>query len=91
MKNKRIDRLLRPLNKLDRRDVIELEERSCNECDDELCDDNDDDEMNYELRKISDRNGFINYYNGRYFVDLISNVSDYIDDFIAHIRTEDQI
>ena len=40
------------------------------------------DEMNYELRKISDRNGFVNYYNGRYFVDLISNVSDYIDDFI---------
>ena len=40
------------------------------------------DEMQYELRKISDRNGFVNYYNGRYFVDLISNVSDYIDDFI---------
>lgn len=40
------------------------------------------DEMNYELRKISDRNGFVNYYNGRYFVDLISSVSDYIDDFI---------
>lgn len=40
------------------------------------------DEMKYELRKISDRNGFVNYYNGRYFVDLISNVSDYIDDFI---------
>ena len=40
------------------------------------------DEMQYELRKISDRNGFVNYYNGRYFVNLISNVSDYIDDFI---------
>lgn len=40
------------------------------------------DEMQYELRRISDRNGFVNYYNGRYFVDLISNVSDYIDDFI---------
>ncbi len=40
------------------------------------------DEMKYELRKISDRNGFVNYYNGRYFVDLISNVSNYIDDFI---------
>lgn len=39
-------------------------------------------EMNYELRKISDRNGFVNYYNGRYFVDLISNISNYIDDFI---------
>lgn len=42
------------------------------------------DEMNYELRKISDRNGFVNYYNGRYFVDLISNVSDYIDNFIVN-------
>lgn len=40
------------------------------------------DKMNYELRKISDRNGFVNYYNGRYYVDLISNVSYYIDDFI---------
>ena len=40
------------------------------------------DEMNYELRKISDRNGFVNYYNGRYFVDLISNVSNHIYDFI---------
>ena len=40
------------------------------------------DEIQYELRKISDRNGFVNYYNGRYFVDLISNVSNYIDDFI---------
>ena len=40
------------------------------------------DEMNYKLRKISDRNGFVDYYNGKYFVDLISNVSDYIDDFI---------
>ena len=38
--------------------------------------------MNYKLRKISDRNGFVDYYNGKYFVDLISNVSDYIDDFI---------
>lgn len=40
------------------------------------------DEMQYELRKISDRNGFVNYYNGKYFVDLISNISDYIDDYI---------
>lgn len=40
------------------------------------------DGMNYELRKISDRNGFVNYYNGRYFVDLISDVSDYIYNFI---------
>lgn len=40
------------------------------------------DEMNYELRKISDRNGFVNYYNGRYFVDLISNVSYRIDSYI---------
>lgn len=42
------------------------------------------DEMKYELRKISDRNGFVNYYNGRYFVDLISNVSNYIDSFIEN-------
>ena len=40
------------------------------------------DEIQYEFRKISDKDGFINYYNGRYFVDLISNTSDYIDDFI---------
>ena len=40
------------------------------------------DEMKYELRKISDRNGFVNYYNGRYFLDLISNVSNYINNFI---------
>ena len=40
------------------------------------------DEMQYELRNISDRNGFVNYYNGRYFVDLISNVSNYINEFI---------
>ena len=40
------------------------------------------DEMNYELTRISDRNGFVNYYNGRYFVDLISNVSHHIYDFI---------
>ena len=40
------------------------------------------DEMNYKLRKISDRNGYVNYYNGRYYVNLINNVSHYIDDFI---------
>lgn len=40
------------------------------------------DEMNYELRKISDRHGFINYYNGRYFVKLIADVSNYINNFI---------
>lgn len=40
------------------------------------------DEMNYELRKISDRNDFVNYYNGKYFVNLISHVSSYIDNFI---------
>lgn len=39
-------------------------------------------EMECELRRISDRHGFINYYNGRYFVDLMSNVCDYINDFI---------
>lgn len=47
------------------------------------------DEMKYELRKISDRNGFVNYYNGRYFVDLISNVSDYIDGFIDNDEHKD--
>ncbi len=40
------------------------------------------DEMQYELNKISDRNGFINYYNGRYFVDLISKTSYQIEKFI---------
>lgn len=46
-------------------------------------------EMQYELRKISDRNGFVNYYNGRYFVDLISNISDNIDDFIDNKNYND--
>ena len=46
--NERDDRLLRPLNTLDGRDVIELESRSCYECDDEWCDDNEDNEMNDE-------------------------------------------
>lgn len=39
-------------------------------------------EMNNELKRISDKRGFVDYYNGRYFVNLISNVSSYIDDFI---------
>lgn len=39
-------------------------------------------EMECNLRNISDRNGFINYYNGRYFVDLISSIADKIQDFI---------
>ena len=39
--------------------------------------------MQYEARRIGDKSGFIDYYNGRYFVDLISKVSDKIDDFIA--------
>lgn len=38
--------------------------------------------MQFELRKISDRYGFVNYYNGSYFVHLISEVSDYINGFI---------
>ena len=46
-------------------------------------------EMDYELRKISDSHGFINYYNGRYFVDLISQVSSYIDDFIDNEEYSD--
>ena len=44
--NERVDRLLRPLNTLDGRDVIELEKRECDKCNDEWCDDNDDNEMN---------------------------------------------
>lgn len=46
------------------------------------------DEMENNLRHISDKNGFINYYNGRYFVDLISNVSDKIEDFIDNEEFE---
>ena len=42
----RDDKLLRPLNTSDGRDVMELEERRCDECDVELCDDDDDNEMN---------------------------------------------
>lgn len=40
------------------------------------------DKINYELNKITDKNEFVNYYNGRYFVDLIQDVSNYIDEFI---------
>ena len=45
---KRYDRLLRPLNTLDGRDVIELEWRECDECNNEGCVDNDYKEMNDE-------------------------------------------
>ena len=41
--NERYDSLVRPLNTLDGRDVIELEQRECDECVD-----NDDNEMNDE-------------------------------------------
>ena len=44
--NKRYVKLLRPLNTLDGRDVIELEQRKCNVCNDEGCDNNDDNEVN---------------------------------------------
>ena len=40
------------------------------------------DRMQLEVKRISDRNGFINFYNGRYFLNLISNVTDDIEDFI---------
>lgn len=40
------------------------------------------DEMNRELKRISDSNGFVDYYNGRHFVNLISEVSNYIVDFV---------
>ena len=43
----RINRLLRPLNTSDGRDVIKLESRECDECNKEGCDDNNDDIMNY--------------------------------------------
>ena len=44
--NERVDRLLRPLNTFDGRDVIELELRECDECSYEWCIDNDNNEMN---------------------------------------------
>ena len=39
-------------------------------------------EMKCELEKISDKNGFVNYYNGKYFVNLISKISYKIEKFI---------
>lgn len=47
------------------------------------------DEMDYEVRKISDKHGFINYYNGRYFVDLVKKVSEYIDNYIDNENYKD--
>lgn len=38
--------------------------------------------MKYELDRISDREGYVDYYNGKYFVELISDVSYDIDSFI---------
>ena len=40
------------------------------------------DEMQSELKRISDRDGFVNYYNGRYFVNLIFKVASKIERFI---------
>ena len=40
------------------------------------------DRMQREVKNISDRNGFINFYNGKYFLNLISNITDDIEDFI---------
>lgn len=39
-------------------------------------------EMNYKVKMIGDRRGYINYYNGSSFVNLILKVADYINDFI---------
>ena len=58
----------------------ELERKKANKNESKL--DEIYDEMQYELNKISDRNGFINYFNGRYFVDLISKTSYQIEKFI---------
>ena len=44
--DERVFILLRPLNTLDGRDVIELELRECDECNDEWCVYDDDNEMN---------------------------------------------
>lgn len=38
--------------------------------------------INNKLRKIRDRDGYIDYYNGRYFVNLISDITDNIAEFI---------
>ncbi len=46
--NGRTERLLRPLNTLDGRDVKELQESDHDKCDDDLCGDNGDNEMNDE-------------------------------------------
>ena len=43
--NERADRLLRPLNTLDGRDVIKLLWRKCDECEYELCVDNNNNVM----------------------------------------------
>lgn len=42
------------------------------------------DEMQFKLNKISDKYGFVDYFNGKKFVDLIEEVSVYIDDFISN-------
>lgn len=39
-------------------------------------------DIKYKLKKISDRNGYVNYYNGKYFIYLIENISEYINYFI---------
>ena len=47
------------------------------------------DEMQSKLKAIGDKTGFINYYNGRYFVDLISDVSIEISEFINDENYDD--
>lgn len=47
------------------------------------------DKMQSKLKSIGDKTGFINYYNGRYFVDLISDVSFEISEFINDENYDD--
>ena len=47
------------------------------------------DEMQFKLKKISDRYGFVDYFNGKVFVNLINDVADYIDDFIYNEEYDD--
>lgn len=46
-------------------------------------------EMEYELEQITDKHGFINYFNGRYFVRLIFNISSKIERFIEEENYND--
>lgn len=61
---------------LEENDIPELETSNKKQQENKLALSKIYDEMKYEFKKISDRSGFVNFYNGRYFVDLIYNVSD---------------